>query len=61
MNCTKCGYEHLRPYDVKGPIRFYKCWKCEHKFQTIEKLHHSEAHTMALEIFRRHKDRILEA
>ena len=59
MTCPRCGYEHLRPYDVRGPIRFYRCWRrqpeCGHEFQTIERLYHPDAHGAAQRIleFRR--------
>ena len=60
MTCPRCGYEHLRPYDVRGPIRFYRCWRrqpeeCGHEFQTIERLYHPDAHEAARRIleFRR--------
>ena len=52
MTCPRCGYEHLRPYAVEGPIRFYRCWRpeCGHKFQTIERLYHPAAAGIAADI-----------
>jgi len=62
MTCPRCGYEHLRPYDVRGPIRFYRCWRpeCGHEFQTIERLYHPDAHEAALDIVGRFRGRVRE-
>ena len=66
MTCPACGYEHLRPYAVEGPIRFYRCWRpgCGHEFQTIERIYHPDARGIALDIvgkFRGEIRGILEA
>jgi uncharacterized Zn finger protein len=60
MNCPQCGYEHLRPYDVKGLVRSYECWSCGHVFQTIERLYREEAHAVALDIMGHFRGQVRE-
>jgi len=54
MTCPACGYEHLRPYAIEGPIRFYRCWRseCGHEFQTIERIYHPDAAPLARDILK---------
>ena len=54
MTCPSCGYEHLRPYAIEGPIRFYHCWRpeCGHEFQTIERIYHPDAAPLARDILK---------
>ena len=62
MTCPRCGYEHLRPYAVEGPIRFYRCWRpeCGHEFKTHERLYHPEARAVALDIVGRFRGQVSE-
>lgn len=36
MKCPECGFEVHRPEKIEGTLRKYKCWKCQHRFETVE-------------------------
>lgn len=36
MTCPNCGREWLRPYKHEPPVRFYQCYECGFRFQSVE-------------------------